>query len=464
MTCVSSYPVRCDLVQIRRPRSLVRRRLRPRHVPVPQRRRASCRASRRVHRDRHPLPIQADARVQRPPPDRLGRLRAPRRAVCDQEQRPPPRHDPEERRQLPPPDQVAGLLLRLGPRGRHHRPRLLPVDPVDLPPSSSTPGTTPIMPWVDPQGHAARGRGRPIAELPIPEGRIDPTPIATPAAGLPRRGPGQLVPRAGDRPGQRGGDRRQVRASAATRRPDAAPQWMLRITAYADRLVDDLDLVDWPRAIREMQRNWIGRSEGAEVDFSSATLAAWRTRPRPSSAGPTEGAPRPDVIRVFTTRPTPSSARPTWSSPPSIRWSIPHHPRAAADRASTPIATGGRLARATSTGPTWPRTKTGVFTGGLRDQPGQRPRGPVWIADYVLMGYGTGAIMAVPGHDERDFEFAQAFACRSIRVVAPSIDRASEIPLDEAEADLRRRRQFAQRPDRAGRSRRPAHRPRPRRR
>ncbi len=116
-----------------RPRPGQAQALRPRHVPVPERRRAPRRPSRGVHRHRHLLPVQEDEGVQRPPPDGLGRLRPPRRAVRHQDRHAPSRNDPEERRQLPPADQEPRVLVRLGARGQHHRPRLLQMDPVDLP-------------------------------------------------------------------------------------------------------------------------------------------------------------------------------------------------------------------------------------------------------------------------------------------------------------------------------------------
>ena len=162
-------------------------------------------------------------------------------------------------------------------------------------------------------------------------------------------------------------------------------QWMMRITSYADRLVDDLDLLDWSDSIKAMQRNWIGRSEGAKVDFASP-------------AGP---------ITVFTTRPDTLFGA-------SFMVLAPEH--ALVDALTTPdnAATVAEYRRVAGTKSDVARqvedkTKTGVFTGSYATNPVNGAQVPVWIADYVLMGYGTGAIMAVPCGDERDFEFARQF-------------------------------------------------------
>ena len=162
-------------------------------------------------------------------------------------------------------------------------------------------------------------------------------------------------------------------------------QWMMRITAYADRLIDDLDLLDWTDSIKAMQRNWIGRSEGARVRFASP-------------AGP---------IEVFTTRPdtlfgttfmvlAPEHPLVATLTTPDQRDAVTAYQRAA--QAKTDVA---RQVDDT--------TKTGVFTGSYAVNPVNDAEIPVWIADYVLMGYGTGAIMAVPCGDQRDFEFARQF-------------------------------------------------------
>jgi len=162
-------------------------------------------------------------------------------------------------------------------------------------------------------------------------------------------------------------------------------QWMMRITAYADRLIDDLDLLDWTDSIKAMQRNWIGRSEGARVHFESA-------------AGP---------ITVFTTRPDTLFGA-------SFMVLAPEHPLVAAlttDSQRDAVEAYVRAAQAKSdvARQVDDKTKTGVFTGSYATNPINGAQVPVWIADYVLMGYGTGAIMAVPCGDERDFEFARQF-------------------------------------------------------
>src|SRR5258706_3961445 len=162
-------------------------------------------------------------------------------------------------------------------------------------------------------------------------------------------------------------------------------QWMMRITAYADRLIGDLDLLDWSDAIKAMQRNWIGRSEGANVQFASP-------------AGP---------IGVFTTRPDTLFGA-------TFMVLAPEHPLVdmltAADRREAvaeyrrQAAAKRDIERQDDT-----RQKTGVDTGGRAINPVTGESIPVWIADYVLMGYGTGAIMAVPCGDQRDFEFARLY-------------------------------------------------------
>ncbi|MEP6298453.1 MAG: leucine--tRNA ligase [Ilumatobacter sp.] len=162
-------------------------------------------------------------------------------------------------------------------------------------------------------------------------------------------------------------------------------QWMMRITAYADRLIDDLDTLDWTDAIKAMQRNWIGRSQGAKVDFASPT-------------GP---------ITVFTTRPDTLFGA-------SFMVLSPEHPLV--DRLADPAKTAEIEAyRAQAEGKKDfelqddTREKTGVDIGATATNPVNGEQLPIWIADYVLMGYGTGAIMAVPCGDERDFEFARKF-------------------------------------------------------
>ena len=173
-------------------------------------------------------------------------------------------------------------------------------------------------------------------------------------------------------------------------------QWMLRITAYAERLLNDLDLLDWPESVKEMQRNWIGRSEGAEVVF------------------PVEGAG--DSITVFTTRPdTLWGATYMVLSPEHElveKITTPEH----ADEVAKYRETAAKKSDLERTD--LAKEKTGVFTGGYAINPVNKERIPIWIADYVLMSYGTGAIMAVPGHDQRDWDFARAFDLPIVEVVS----------------------------------------------
>ncbi|CPZ30587.1 Leucyl-tRNA synthetase [Mycobacteroides abscessus] len=177
-------------------------------------------------------------------------------------------------------------------------------------------------------------------------------------------------------------------------------QWMMRITAYSDRLIDDLDVLDWPDKVKTMQRNWIGRSQGASVLF---------------------GAPGVGDIEVFTTRPdtlfgatymvlapehplVDQLAADVWPQDTDPRWTGGQDsPRAAIEQYRRSIAAKSDLERQEN------KEKTGVFTGAYATNPVSGKPVPVFIADYVLLGYGTGAIMAVPGHDQRDWDFANTF-------------------------------------------------------
>jgi leucyl-tRNA synthetase len=174
-------------------------------------------------------------------------------------------------------------------------------------------------------------------------------------------------------------------------------QWMLRITSYAEKLLSDLDTIDWSDSLKEMQRNWIGKSEGAEVDFQI------------------DG--RAEKIRVFTTRPdtlfgatymvlSPEHKLVAEITTPEQRDAVKQYQQFAAGKSDlerTELA----------------KEKTGVFTGAYAINPVTGQKIPIWIADYVLATYGTGAIMAVPAHDERDFEFAQKFKLPIVQVVQP---------------------------------------------
>lgn len=173
-------------------------------------------------------------------------------------------------------------------------------------------------------------------------------------------------------------------------------QWMLKITAYADRLLDDLEELDWPESIKEMQRNWIGRSVGANVTFKVAgtdkEFTVFTTRPDTLfGATYTVLAPELDLVKEITT--------------PEQMQAVEDYIAQAAKKSDlnrTDLA----------------KEKTGVFTGAYAINPVNGKEIPIWIADYVLASYGTGAIMAVPAHDDRDFEFAKTFDLEIIPVLA----------------------------------------------
>lgn len=173
-------------------------------------------------------------------------------------------------------------------------------------------------------------------------------------------------------------------------------QWVLKITAYADRLLDDLEELDWPESIKEMQRNWIGRSEGANVTFGiegyEDTFTVFTTRPD-TLFGATYAvlAPEHELVKKITT--------------PEQKQAVEEYleeVKRKSDLERTDLA----------------KVKTGVFTGAYAINPVNEEKIPVWIADYVLVSYGTGAIMAVPAHDERDYEFAKTFSLPIKEVVA----------------------------------------------
>ena len=189
-------------------------------------------------------------------------------------------------------------------------------------------------------------------------------------------------------------------------------QWMLKITAYADQLIDDLDLVEWPESVKTMQREWIGRSHGAEVDFQLEL----------------DGA---EPLTVFTTRPDTLYGA-------TFMVIAPEHPLLEALTSEAQEEAVQAYMKESQSKSDLERTdlaksKSGVFTGAyalnpLMDPADPEARVPVWVADYVLMGYGTGAIMAVPGHDSRDHEFASKFGIEIREVVAPTDGGAQPEP------------------------------------
>ena len=272
--------------------------------------------------------------------------------------------------------------------------------------------------WYD----AQRQKGRPIAELPIPDEVAGQGPeavdryrdeqrlayqIEAPVNWCPALGTVLANEEVIGGLSERGGH-------PVVRMP--LRQWMLRITAYADRLETDLDGLDWSESIKMLQRNWIGRSSGAEVDFFIGTTVdkegkpaqreyqGWR-RDRELAGYPA----RPDeqVLRIYTTRPDTLFGA-------TYMVIAPEHPFV--ERLSTPEQAEAvrayceKAARKSDLDRTdLAKDKTGVFTGSYAINPVTGLPIPIWVADYVLISYGTGAIMAVPAHDERDFEFARKF-------------------------------------------------------
>jgi leucyl-tRNA synthetase len=204
-------------------------------------------------------------------------------------------------------------------------------------------------------------------------------------------------------------------------------QWMLRITAYADRLIADLDLVDWSESVKSMQRNWIGRSNGASIEFPVAggdgAIEVFTTRPD-TVFGATYMvlAPEHELVERLTAA--------SWPEGTNEAWTAGHpDPVAAVAAYRQEAAHKSDLERQTEL-----KTKTGVFTGSFCENPVNDELIPIFIADYVLMGYGTGAIMAVPGQDERDWEFAEQFALPIIRTVEPPADFGGDAYIGEGPA------------------------------
>jgi leucyl-tRNA synthetase len=190
-------------------------------------------------------------------------------------------------------------------------------------------------------------------------------------------------------------------------------QWMMRITEYAERLIADLDGLDWPASVIKMQRDWVGRSEGAEVDFQVEGLAGEQGR-----------------LRVFTTRPDTLFGA-------TYMVLAPEHPLVAAittadrrEQVEAYVAATARRTERDRQAAAAEGKKTGAFTGAHAINPVNGQPIPIWISDYVLMGYGTGAIMAVPGHDVRDHAFATTMGLPIVQVVAP----ADGSPVDISQA------------------------------
>jgi leucyl-tRNA synthetase len=218
-------------------------------------------------------------------------------------------------------------------------------------------------------------------------------------------------------------------------------QWMLRITAYADRLEKDLDGLDWSDSIKALQRNWIGRSTGAEVDFYIGLSQGPEGKPLPTEfkewrnqragAGFPE-QPGDDVIRVYTTRPDTLFGA-------TYLVLAPEHPLVEKltrpERTAEVNAYREQAARKSDLDRTdLAKEKTGVFTGSFAANPVNSRPVPIWIADYVLASYGTGAIMAVPAHDTRDYEFARQFNLPIVPVVDPGPDNPDRVAVLAGEA------------------------------
>ncbi|MCX2929311.1 leucine--tRNA ligase [Mycobacterium sp. CVI_P3] len=185
-------------------------------------------------------------------------------------------------------------------------------------------------------------------------------------------------------------------------------QWMMRITAYSDRLLEDLDVLDWPEKVKTMQRNWIGRSTGASVLFGAngVDIEAFTTRPD-TLFGATYLvlAPEHELVDTLAATQWPDGVDPRWTSGAAS-------PAEAVAAYRRSIAAKSDLERQEN------KTKTGVFLGTYAINPANGQQVPIFIADYVLVGYGTGAIMAVPGHDQRDWEFATEFGLPILEVIA----------------------------------------------
>ena len=284
--------------------------------------------------------------------------------------------------------------------------------------------------WTGPDGKQRVGRARPISELPIPEKVKAAGEDATrryqdrQRLAYQHEAPVNWCPALGtvlaneeiiDGKSERGGhpvERIPLR------------QWMLRITKYGDRLIDGLEGLDWSDSIKSLQKNWIGRSEGAELDFfvgseeSGSDLdqafSDWQTAR--AEAGFSE-EPETDVLRVYTTRPDTLYGA-------TYMVLSPEHPfvdrLTIADQKEAVEAYQKQAALKSDLDRTdLAKEKTGVFTGSYAVNPVNGEKVPVWIADYVLISYGTGAIMAVPAHDLRDWEFAVEFDLPIIPVVEP---------------------------------------------
>ncbi|VAX37249.1 Leucyl-tRNA synthetase [hydrothermal vent metagenome] len=278
--------------------------------------------------------------------------------------------------------------------------------------------------WTGPDGKKRLGRGRPIAELPIPKDveqqgeevvrrYQDKRRLAylheAPVNWCAKLGTVLANEEIIDGKSERGGhpvERVPLR------------QWMLAITKYSERLIDELEELDWSESIKLLQRNWIGKSTGAEVDFYIGdSIEGWK-KERASKSFPEE--PTDDVIRVYTTRPDTLYGA-------TYMVLAPEHPfveRLTTNEQQAAVKEYQRLSGLKSDldRTDLAKEKSGVFTGAYAINPVSGNAIPIWVADYVLISYGTGAIMAVPAHDSRDLEFAQMFDIEVIEVVDSGSD------------------------------------------
>ena len=360
----------------RRPREAAR----PRHVPLPQRCRPARRPPAGLHRHRRLRALPPDDGQERPALPGLRRVRAAGRAVRRADRPAPAQDDRGQHGRHEAPAAPAGAGPRRPAQHRDHRPGLLPLDPVDLHPRSTTPGTTrrPSRP------DGGLGRARPIAEL------VEEFVGSRPAARRRAAAPGQTCPRssrptsstasAWPTPPRRRSTGRPgwapccpTRRSPTTGAPSAATsrssrrnlrQWMMRITAYADRLADDLDRVDWPEKVKLMQRNWIGRSQGARVRFpvvGARTRRSRSSRPDPTRCSARRSwslAPEHPLLDVIVSDgPWPEGTNPAWTGGEADPRSAVAAYRLAASRKS-------EVERQTEG-----RDKTGVFTGAFATNP-----------------------------------------------------------------------------------------------
>ena len=274
--------------------------------------------------------------------------------------------------------------------------------------------------WFD----AEQQKGRPIAELPIPEDVLangdravaayrDQHRLAYVGEALVNWCPGLGTVLANEEVI----DGKSERGNHPVQRMPLR-QWMLKITAYGDRLLHDLDGLDWSPGIKKLQADWIGRSTGAEVDFRIARTTEPANHPSSSTPQVFPETPDANTLRVYTTRPDTLYGA-------TYMVIAPEHPLVQSLTTPDQSEAVAKYCQAASFKSDRDRTegdkkKSGVFTGSFAINPVNQKLIPIWIADYVLIGYGTGAIMAVPAHDDRDFEFAVTYSLPIVCVVEPS--------------------------------------------